>query len=259
MAIVRVPIAGIDVTLRAPTGAEDMLLVESGFPDFGVALGLLSRVASTADGRPIDWQTIAVTDVDVLLLRLRQEILGDLVRADARCSNSACGARVDIEFSITAYLDHHRPREARRITAPDDSGWLRLDTGEAEFRPPRAADQIAVALEPQPVLALIRQCLRPADAPPAVRRRVEAVLEAIAPDLCSELQGSCPECGVTVTWTFDPLQYTLRELRNRASLVYEDVCMIARYTHWSEAEILSLPTMRRTRYADIVHEAGVRG
>ena len=41
--------------------------------------------------------------------------------------------------------------------------------------------------------------------------------------------------------TFDPLLYTLRELRDRAAFVYEDVCAIAHHFHWSEAEILALP------------------
>jgi len=54
-----------------------------------------------------------------------------------------------------------------------------------------------------------------------------------------------------VTSWFDPMHFTLRELRAGAAFVYEDVCAIARVTHWSEAEILALPAVRRARYADL--------
>jgi len=50
------------------------------------------------------------------------------------------------------------------------------------------------------------------------------------------------------------LQYTLRELRDQAAFVYEEVCSIARYTHWSEVEILGLPTARRARYAELAQQ-----
>ena len=76
-------------------------------------------------------------------------------------------------------------------------------------------------------------------------------MEAIAPSLFAELQGECPDCGETVTCYFDPLQYSLRELRDRGMSVYEDVCKIAGYTHWSEANILALPSSRRVRYAEL--------
>ena len=76
-------------------------------------------------------------------------------------------------------------------------------------------------------------------------------MEGMAPSLASELQGACPECGAGVVAWFDPLQYTLRELGEQAAFVYEDVCAIARLTHWSEAEILTLPASRRARYAEL--------
>jgi hypothetical protein len=80
-------------------------------------------------------------------------------------------------------------------------------------------------------------------------------MEAMAPSLFSELEGTCPVCGAVVTCNFDPLQYTLRELRDQAAFVYEDVCTIAHHTHWSEAEILALPTARRARYAELAQHA----
>lgn len=251
MSVVRLPVAGLDVGVRLPTGAEDLLLLEAGVADFALALALLARVVQRVDGVPIDWSALSITDVDVLLLRLRQRVLGDVVRAEVRCPAPDCSARVDIAFSISGYVNHHRPRTPARLLPAAEQDWFRLESSDVEFRVPRAADEVAIALDPRAEQSLLRRCVRPPEITARARRRVEAAMEAIAPSLFSELQGTCPECGATVTCNFDPLQYTLRELRDQATFVYEDVCTIARYTHWSEADILALPTARRTRYAEL--------
>jgi hypothetical protein len=83
---------------------------------------------------------------------------------------------------------------------------------------------------------------------------VETAMETMAPSLCTDLAGTCPECGAGVEAIFDPLHFTLRELRDQASFVYEDVCSIAHHYHWSEADILALPSARRTRYAELASD-----
>lgn len=256
MIAVRLPVAGIDVALRTPTGAEDILLSEAGRQDVGVGLALLRRLASRADGEPIDWDRVALTDVDALLLRLRQHLLGDLVRADTTCPAPDCRAPVDIAFSIGDYLAHHQPRAVTGYGTPNAEGWFQLPSGAAQFRVPRAVDQIAIGREARPDSALRRLCIRPADASAAARRSAETAMEAIAPNLCADLEGTCPECGATVVCRFDPLHYTLRELTAQASLVYDEICAIARHTHWSEADIVALPTARRVRYAEIATRHG---
>ena len=254
MPAVRLPVAGVDVLVQAPSGAEDVLLLEAGAPDFAVALALLSRVVRRVDGEPIDWSTVSITDVDVLLLRLRQRVIGDSITAELSCPAPSCSARVDIGFSIGGYLDHHRPRTPPRLVPAEEHGWFRLDDTDTEFRVPRASDQIAIALDPHPERALLLRCIRAAAVAAPARRRIEAAMEAMAPCLYSELEGSCSECGAKVTCRFDPLQYTLRELRDQAAFVYEDVCAIARCTHWAEVDILALPALRRARYAELAQQ-----
>jgi hypothetical protein len=216
-----------------------------------VALALLSRLVHRVDGEPIEWASVAVTDVDVLLLRLRQRVLGDVIRAEVLCPAPSCRTRVDISFSIGDYVDHHRPRTPARLVSADEEGWFRFAGSDVEFRIPRAADQLAIAFDPRPEHALRLRCIRPTTISASARRRVEAAMETMAPSLFSELRGTCPECGAAVTCMFDPMQYTLHELRNQGAFVYEEVCAIARYTHWSEAEILALPTTRRARYVEL--------
>jgi hypothetical protein len=244
---VPLPVAETRVLLQTPAGAEDLLLLESGPPDLRVALALLERVVQTTDGLPVDVAALALTDVDALLLELRRLVIGDKVLTDATCAAPTCRARVDISFSIGEYLAHHAPSAPPGLV-PIGDGWHRLDGG-IELRAPRAADQLAIAWEADPERALLERCVRPT--PASSRAEIEAALEAIAPSLCGELDGLCPECGATVEVEFDPLQYTLRELRDRARWLYEDVAWIAHHYHWSEAEILALPAARRARYAEL--------
>ena len=245
---VRLPVARVDVVVRLPSGAEDLLLVESGALDMRVAVALLSRLTDRADDAPIDWATVSVTDIDTLLLRLRQNVLGDVVRAEVSCADPGCQARVDIAFSINDYLEHHRPTTT--AVAVIEGGWYRIADRDVTFRLPQAADQIAIALETEPEVALLRRCVRSEGAALASQEVVESAMEALAPSLCSELEGVCPSCGATVEVTFDPLQFTLRELRDQAAFIYEEVCSIAERYHWSETDILAMPTRRRARYAE---------
>lgn len=251
---VRLPVAGVEVGVRLPAGADDMLLLESGPVDLRVALALLARIASDGSGVPLDASALPITDVDVLLLCLRQWILGDLIRAEQLCGASGCQARVDVTFSIASYLEHDPPVTPADVTHSTDAGWYGLTGEDVAFRLPCAADQLAIARDDSPEEALLQRCVRPAAIDDDVRRRVEEAMEALAPSLFSELQGTCPHCGASVQAEFDPVQYVLRELRARAASLYDEVCAIAHHYHWSEAEILSLPAERRIRYADLAFE-----
>lgn len=242
--------------MQLPTGADDIALLEAGSPDVGAAVTLLAGIVHRSDGVPLDWSALAMTDIDLLLLRVRQMVIGDRVSADVVCGAAECGERGDIVFSITEYLGHHRPRRPARVAAIDDV-WFRLDGADVEFRVPSVSDQLAIAAEEHPEQALGRRCIRPAEIGSAVRRRVETAMEALAPSLTSELQGVCPACGAAVSGLFDPLQYVLRELSEQAAFVYADVWAIAQLTHWSEADILALPAVRRARYAEFAQPAMV--
>jgi hypothetical protein len=249
-------VAGFDVEFGPLTGADDIILLEAGSLDLSVAVTLLARLADRSDAS-LDLLSLSMTDIDVLLLRLRQRLLGDAVRAEVVCAAKGCRARADIVFSIDDFLDHHRPKRPSRVV-PLTDGWFRLVGEDVEFRVPSVGDQLAVTTEPGPEQALLHRCVRPAGITSRLRRRVETAMEAMTPSLASELQGTCPECGAAVTAWFDPLHYTVRELRDQAAFLYEEVCAVARLTHWSEAEILSLPAARRARYAELA-QPGMTG
>jgi hypothetical protein len=229
-----------------------MLLMESGAGDAALAIALMGRIARAADGGSIRWEDLPVCDLDAVMLRIRQLVFGDLIRADVICTAPGCGKPIDIAFSVDHYLEHHWPRRARNAGRASGDGWIRLRSGAISFRLPTGADQLAISAHHDPRRELIRRCIRPAGVSSAAIRRVERALEAIAPSLAQELSGTCPECGAAFAVYFDPRRFTLAELRGQAAFIYEDAHLLAEQYHWSEAEILALPRDRRLRYTEMV-------
>jgi hypothetical protein len=284
----RLPVSGHVVALRHPTGAEDLLLLETFGEDTALALALAGHLARPTAGVGLDWRALSVSDLDTLILRLRQAVIGDRVGAEVACRASGCGQRIDISFGITDYLAHRKPaqpgaRDAWSVKPDEQPGWFRLtllgkktgkrassaeplggdpdaparpgDSADAVFfRLPTVADQLAMAGEREGVDELARRCIRPAGVPLRLRRLVEMTMETMAPSLSGDLRGTCPECGAEVAVYFDARQFCLRELRDRAAFIYQDIDLLARRYHWSEADILTMPHVRRTNYAELARQ-----
>lgn len=267
----RLPVSGRVVGLRHPTGVEDLLLLEGG-DDTAVALALACHLARSEpdSSAEIDvdvdvnlaWADFTVTDLDAFILRLRQMVIGDLVRADVACAANGCGQRIDISFRITDYLAHRQPgeRPARAswtVESAAEPGWFQLKAtrktqpGTVAFCLPTVGDQLAVAGEQEAEEELARRCIRPVGLPLPLRRLVEEAMASMAPSFADDLRGSCPECGAEVTVYFDARQFCLQELRNRAAFIYQDIDLLARRYHWSEMDILTMPHVRRTNYAEL--------
>jgi hypothetical protein len=254
------PISGVAVALRQPAGTEDVLLAEGRISDPSLTLALAQRLAWTETSS--DWSAFSVTDVDVLIVRLRQATIGDRVIADVSCNASSCGRRVDLSFGLGAYLAHHRPKRARgrgwsAEPCEGEAGWYALrddKRGVTQFRLPTLGDQIAVADLPDSASILAARCIR-SDNLPQIASRTEAAMRAIAPALSGPIKGRCPDCGAPITAYFNARLYCLQELSDHARFVYDDIDALAERYHWSERAILNLPNDRRTRYADRVRQA----
>src|SRR5579875_1116465 len=100
----RLPISGMQVAFRQPTGWEDLLLQETAFAGAAWWLTLVERVVEAANGGKPDWKELTVYELDTLLLLLRQKMVGDLILSSTICDKPPCGARVDISFRIGEYL-----------------------------------------------------------------------------------------------------------------------------------------------------------
>jgi hypothetical protein len=76
----------------------------------------------------------------------------------------------------------------------------------------------------------------------------------MAPSLSQDLLARCPECGAEVTVAFNARSFCLRELRDGAAFLYEEVALLAGRFHWSEADILAMPRTRRQRYIELARK-----
>jgi hypothetical protein len=273
MAAFRLPVSGLDVLFRQTTGAEDILLAEETTLDTRLALALVDALGQRADGGPVPWETLPVTDLDAALLAIRRSFIGERVSSSIVCNPvqaslskrpkngtasepmAGCKARIDIAFRIDDYLAHHAPVRPRGVSLAAEPGWFHLDGVHATWRVPSCADQMAASGRPDAEQELARRCIRPATVPIRERRKLEAAMAKLAPSLYDYLGGCCPECAAPFRIAFDPQRYVLGEFRERAMFVYEEVHLIAARYRWSETEILALPRARRARYAEFAHEA----
>jgi hypothetical protein len=250
------PVSRLRVALAEPTGAVELLLAESDAADPALGLAIAQQLGQ-AEG-DVDWSALAVHDIDTLVVRLRQTLVGDQVVADTVCPTADCGRRVDLSFGLDAYLAYHRPRSARgrgwsAKPCAETPGWYSLEADGAEvarFRLPNVSDQIAVGGVTDEAGALAARCILAAEAPARVRRRVNVAMESLAPPLAGPLQGRCPDCEGRIDAWFDARLYCLQGLCARARFVFDDVALLAEHYHWSEKAILNLPLTRRERYAE---------
>lgn len=82
--------------------------------------------------------------------------------------------------------------------------------------------------------------------------RIEAALEAVAPEMAVSVQAACPDCGSLHLIDVDP--YGVLHQYAGGSLLQEIHTIAATY-HWGEAEILALPRERRRRYLELIDRA----
>src|SRR5215471_3866467 len=239
--LVALPHSGVTADIRPPGGREDLMLREAAITDRELAVELLKRIVAG----PADVPSLTVHEFEVLLLSLHQLVFGDRIIAQATCE---CGAEVDTEFSSSAYLEHHKPHKSARLVRGKSDGWFGIRGTNIQFRLPTIGDQIEAFKTASPAVALAERCVDPLSA----AGRASRTMTAVAPVLSGPLEGRCPNCGRTVQLMFDVASFVLRELTIQASLVYEEVHLLASRYHWSEERILDLPQARRWEYAEMV-------
>lgn len=84
--------------------------------------------------------------------------------------------------------------------------------------------------------------------------RIEAAIDAAAPDVADRAQSTCPTCDAEHETPFDPLAYAFPP----EGRLLRDVHVLSTAHHWSEAAVLAMPTRRRKAYVSMIAEAGAR-
>lgn len=235
------PTSGRAVVVREPAGRDELVVLDGAGSPVETVLVLARRLVADID----DWSALPAVDLAAAALLIRRVWIGPMIEADGHCQASGCGERIDITFGIGDYLEHHRPRRPRGVVE-GEPGWFTLAGAEVTFRIPTIGD-----LTESPMAALER-CVRTVVPAPALLRRIERALEALAPPLAGELAGRCPHCGASVALWFDPIDWVLAELRDASRSLFGQVHELALAYHWSEPAILDLDRRRRYGYVELV-------
>jgi hypothetical protein len=246
------PVSGVALVVREPTGNDEIYVLENSLAPVPAIFELARRVASGSTESPVDWASLPAADLDAAALTIRRSWIGEMIRTDARCPDPGCRERIDVSFGIGDYLYHHRPRRPRGGVGMAGDGWLTLTGASVRFRVPTVADLLAAVACDQPEAELSNRCIDGPELSPALARRLDRAMSALAPSLDDFLGGSCPVCGHTVTMRFDPLAYTLADLRQTFSGLQLEVHALAAAYGWPETAILALPRSRRQRYASVI-------
>jgi hypothetical protein len=147
--------------------------------------------------------------------------------------------------------------------------FIQVETGlgTCRFRVPTGADQEAIAGitdEAEALRALVTRCLvEPSHLEAAEERRftaadverIDAALEDVAPEVALSVQADCPACGVAHAVDADP--YVVLAAMSSDEL-FKEIHILASAYHWSEAEIISMPVIRRRRYLELIDRGRVR-
>jgi len=254
MSTYRLPVSGFEATVLEPTGREDLLLQEAAGFEMRLVFSLFDRLIQLPQDAPRNWGEFTITDVETLLLLIRREGLGERIRAETECTAAGCNARVDVSFDITEYLGSVKPRVPRGVAKIEGECGYRLLDGDVKFRLLNGADLAALERRAASERALVQSCILPPSVPSSVRRRIERAMHVLAPRLSRVMSGQCPECNAQMIFHFDVMRFVLREIRDHAATIFEDVHLLAVYYKWPEENILALPRSRRLRYGEALRE-----
>jgi hypothetical protein len=161
----QLPVSGIAITIRQPTGREDLLLLEPLSSPLSLCLALAESLVKPLGNERVDWNDMTMTDLEALMLLLRQATLGNSLRAETRCVRSECGARVDADFRVSEYLASQTPRIPRGIEK-QEAGWFGIAGEAVRFRLPRCRDLGAPVCAAAGCAAAPAQAYRASDARP---------------------------------------------------------------------------------------------
>lgn len=210
---------------------------------------------------PLDLEhvrSLTVLDRDILLVALRRRFFGDRLVSTVRCPGENCGKLVDIDFKLGDLPLPERPGSGPNY-------GCEISGQQVTFRLPNGSDQEAVAVTAQinPAQAsrlILQRCVDHFD--DLSSSQVEQLgikMARLDPQLDTEFDAHCPECGKDFTIQFDIQDFLLREISAAGDQLYRQVHTLAWYYHWGEAEIMAMPMQKRRMYikmlSNVVSEA----
>jgi len=176
-----------------------------------------------------------------------------------RCARASCQEEIELELDLTA-LRHHDEANTFAVTPEHDvCVRARLPTGHDQMAWLRSTPGINRDL---PIFMATQMVERVNDSVPEEGWLVpetwlpslESALRERDPFTAMELTATCPSCGHTESFEFDPEEYLLNMLAAVQRSLMDEIHRLATVYHWSEGQILSLSAGRRQYYLGRVLE-----
>ncbi|MFZ5673535.1 MAG: hypothetical protein ACOZAM_11290 [Pseudomonadota bacterium] len=245
--------------LREPTGKDQALFIDmAASPPVRCVSALIEslvlRIGDVA-ATPDQLARLTIGDRERLLLAVCSRLLG--AETDLVVSCPSCQSAVEMPISFRDLVTARPASSDRRCAlAAHDGTWT------AELSPPTARKlESALGRGPEAARQLLEVCLTALfDAQgqdvgrAALPRECEAELaeKLLALDPLAEcrIAVECPHCGTAFETLLDGFSL-LKAAFGSAAALYGDVYRMARAYHWSEADILALPLVRRAQYLAI--------
>lgn len=240
---------------RALTGAVEMRLAQAVWSREARPVRVsrvLELMFDRISGQPVTVDRVrrlASSAREWLLQKAALRVWPDKGWFQARCS--VCAQDADLPVTLASVPLKPAERDFPSIAVETSLGVRR-------FEAPNGAHEEAlgtVSAMRDPVRHLLALCglddTAEADAKAFTAEdltRIEAAFETACPDVADVVLAACPSCQATIEAHIDPLQFAFPP----AIQILREVHTIAGAYHWSEAEILALPSSRRTAYADLI-------
>ena len=170
-----------------------------------------------------------------------------------RCARASCQEEIELELDLIV-LRHHDEANTFTVTPEHDvCVRARLPTGHDQMAWLRSTPGINRDL---PIFMATQMVERVNDSVPEEGWLVpekwlpslESALRERDPFTAMELTATCPSCGHTESFEYDPEEYLLNMLAAVQRSLMDEIHRLATAYHWSEGQILSLSAGRRRYY-----------
>ncbi|BCT67378.1 hypothetical protein [Nitrosospira sp. NRS527] len=229
-------------------------------PRASVVTGLLALCLQQTDGRNIDAATLWEWGVAARLqglLAIAHATTGPITTAVATCNHADCGERIELELALENFA----------LTAGESINWRTPLQQQASIRLPTGSDQLAWYAHSRDrrgvdAAWLARRLIMRLDAtvpaagwqlPAAWLAPLGAALDSADPLTALNITAHCPACDAQFEVEVDLEYLLLEDLRRQQRTLLDDIHQIAGSYHWSEADILALPSWRRAGYLSRIH------
>jgi hypothetical protein len=210
------------------------------------ALRLLSEAGLSQPGaqdlHPADWP---LGQRDAALMRLRIVVFGAQVPCVETCHMCRAIVELDAPLGDVLAMANGRPHGSPHTADP-----LVLSDGPCKARPLTTSDLIAaVALPPQAARRGLAKAASGLDLTnPEDIDKVEAWLDRVDPLAHIDFDLDCAACGARWQRPFDIVSVLWAEATAAGRRLIDEIDLLARAYHWSEADILAVPPDRRALY-----------